>query len=87
MKDAAYSVAICKYIHTSVVNCNTKLLNVSIDHMYYSIYHFDTLDQRKKRADKSCIAHLSVRYKNIAQLSMQYKNIAHLFSLIHSTVS
>ena len=27
------------------------------------IYHFDTLDQRKRRADGSRIARLSVRYK------------------------
>ena len=46
-------------------------------YIYIYIYHFDTLDQRKRRADKSRIAHLSVQYK-------KYRT---LFSLIHSTVS
>ena len=32
-------------------------------YIYIYIYHFDTLDQRKMRVDKSRIAHLSVRYK------------------------
>ena len=42
-------------------------------YIYIYIYHFDTSNQRKKRADKSHIAHLSVRYKNIAQLNVRYK--------------
>ena len=32
-------------------------------YIYVYIYHFDTLDQRQRKADKSCIAHLSVQYR------------------------
>ena len=41
------------------------------------MYHLDTVDQRESVLDKSHIAHLSVRYKNIAQL----------LSLVHSKLS
>ena len=36
--------------------------------VYTNIYHFDTLDQRKRRAGKSHIAHISVRYKKYRTL-------------------
>ena len=36
--------------------------------IYMYIYHFDTLDERIGRADKTHIAHLSVRYKKYLTL-------------------
>ena len=33
--------------------------------MYIYIYHFDTLDQRKRRTDKSRIAHLYTKYYTV----------------------
>ena len=52
-------------------------------YIYIYIYHFDTLDQRKRRADKSRIAHLSVQYKKYRTVTVRYKKY-HTLLLINT---
>ena len=62
------------------------MISYSVVGYNYNIYHFDTLDQRKRRVDKSHIAHLSVQYKNIAQLSVDIKITLILINTFHSII-
>ena len=57
-------------------------------YIYIYIYHFNTLDQSERRADKSHIAQISLRYKNIAQLSVRYKKYCTLILIntFHSII-
>ena len=42
-------------------------------YIYIHIYHFDTLDQRKRRADKSSFAYLSVLYTKYCTVKCEKK--------------
>ena len=47
---------------------------------YIYIYHPDTLDQRKRRADKSRIAHPSVQYKKYCTVKCAISKTLHTYS-------
>ena len=52
-----------------------------------AIYHFDTLDQRKRRADKCHIAHLSVRYKKHRTVKCAIYIYIYIYIYIHTYVA